>query len=107
MAPRRVARNAKASIQAGQVGGQLPSALDSAAVMEKRYEECRERIMRSQVWEATAKRCRCTEPADEIQLGGGLVDLWYKDDEDARVDPRLVLPYFRAIDLESESIGGE
>ena len=37
-------------------------------------------------------------PGDEVQVDGGLVDVWYMDDGDMLMLPELVAPFLTAID---------
>ena len=110
----RVARKARAAIHKLQEQGSQKWCTEDPAAEQQCKANFAERNRRSECWRSiptaeryTASGSKMTDPADEIQMGGGIVDFWYIDDEDALMDPRLVFHYLEAVDHENRLIGGE
>ena len=50
---------------------------------------------------------RHSHPGNEVQLGGGLVDVWYLDDGTAIMTPELLVAYLLAYDRVTDTQGGK
>ena len=109
----RVARNAKAQVHRQQRDGDLPWCQLPDQTEEAAISDFDQRAIRQADWCAVAPSKRrdpdsggkVTQPADEIQAGGGIADFWYMDDENALMDPSLVSYYLNALDPINEAIG--
>ena len=72
------------------------------------------RKTRRELWEATAPADRervfqhvggGVDPGTDVQLGGGIFDVWYLDDGDILTHPALALRYLRAFDKHNGDVG--
>ena len=108
----RVARESREGVHEAQVTGELAWVTNEVTTEASCVEDYKKRQEANRVWKqrGTAARrnadgSRQTCPKDEIQRGGGFVDWWYIDDEDALSAPILVPKYLGIFDGHSTEEG--
>ena len=111
-------RQTRHEVHARQMSAELPWAgvRGAAADPEAAQQAFRARELASAAWSASAplerhrrdgQDGRPTHPGNEVQLSGGLVDLWYLDDGTIILTPGLVGAYLRAYDRVTAQQGGK
>ena len=111
-------RRARKELHAKQVTGELPrvfsaSKADARGEAERHFREveAREQSWKNQTPLERHMPCaagvRRAHPGNEIQLGGGVVDVWYLDDGTVVLAPELVVPYLKAYDASTALQGGK
>ena len=106
-------RKTRRAVHAKQVTGELPWATPDGAQATAHFREVEARVLerdRKQPIERAALNeagSRETHPANAIQQGGGIVDVWFLDDGTAYMMPDLAAPYLGAYDRVTAAQGGK
>ena len=109
-----VARDAKMEVHEAQMRGDLPWSTQTGDIEEEQARcDFLDRNDRQMNWEETPVQERRdevtgmkeTQPKDEVQQGGGIMDTWFVDDSNNSMKPALVGPYLVAFDDKSRKVG--